>query len=726
MGRLRWVGRILAVAAVVALAMVLRLRAAERLPVDYDEDDYLRAGQQFAAAIRAGDWAALTQLNYRPEHPPLAKLAYGVPLSFLPPAEEVPDQSTAAPPASSLPQPQLEAARLTSAVLGGLEVLVLALVNPLAGFFLAVHTFTIKYTSQVMLEALPALTSAVAVLAYARSGGHRRGWLALSAVALGLTAASKYLYAVAGVAVALHWLWTSYPRGRPLRASRLLRWLGPVLAWGLLSLLVFSLADPYLWPDPVGRLGASVLFHGDYTQSATVQRAGFPLWQPLVWLFQSVPWHPGVFVLSLDLLITVLALFGLGRLRRKHPVVLVWLVVALGFLLLWPTKWPQYILVLTVPLSLAAAEGLGVVVLGPLRGWLARLRDLGLFRRGRLRRAGRQEAAGVAPGREGRRALSWLLPGLLILAAIALFPLLYQVSMALTDFSATSIRDGIQGGVWRETWQGLTGQVEPVPVELDLRRLNRAAEVHYAGLGWFEQLLSAGMADLLVFELVWTVLSIGLQAALGVGVALILHRRGLCFKGWWRTLFILPWAIPEFVGAMVWARIFDPTFGWLTHAIESHTVPLPAMPFYNNPQYALLALLIAATWYGWPVMLLAAGAGLNMIPDEVYESAAIDGAGAWQQFRQITWPLLLPLMVPVLIVRGILAFNQFYLFYVMRTPANLTTLATLSFFLFNPMGSSGGLFALSAALNLLTVAVLVVLLLVFNRWSRAAEGVTYA
>ena len=194
---------ILAVIAVVAIALGLRLRAVQKLPIDYDEDDYLRAGQQYAAAIVAGDWGEFTRENYRPEHPALAKIAYGAVLAAMPPAPLVPDRPTTAAPARSLPGPQLRAARLEAAALGTAEVLILTLVDPLAGLPLAVHTFTIKYTSQVMLEALPTLTSLLAVWAYGRSQGRKGGWLLLSAVSLGFTVASKYLYAVAGIAIAL-------------------------------------------------------------------------------------------------------------------------------------------------------------------------------------------------------------------------------------------------------------------------------------------------------------------------------------------------------------------------------------------------------------------------------------------------------------------------------------------------------------------------------------------
>lgn len=702
--------RIVSIIVVTLIALSLRLRAVDLLPTDYDEDDYLRAGQQYAAAIQAGDWGALTRLNYRPEHPPLAKLVYGVALAGLPQADEVPDRPTTAGPARSLPQPLMRIARTTAAVSGVLEVLALALVSPLAGLFLAVHTFTIKYTSQVMLEALPALTSAVAILAYARSKRQWNRWLALSAVALGLTASSKYLYAIVGVVIVVHWLWETWRE-----APRNL-WL--MTMWGVLALGVFFATDPYLWPAPVERLGESVFYHGEYTQSDAVQQASLPMWQPFVWLAQSVPWHPGVFVVSLDVLITVLALLGLKRLWQKRSVSAIWLAVALGFLLIWPTKWPQYILVLTVPLSLAAAEGFQVVVWEPLSGWLRRLR---------VKKPVFSEKTGFLAWRDIRRALPWLVPGAIILGLIALFPMIFQTAMALTDFGATAIRDGLSGGVWREVWLGLTGQVKAVALQPFSRPSSK--QVHYAGPSLLFYLISGAAADILVFDVLWTVLSVGLQVALGVAVALMLHRRGVRFKGWWRALFILPWAIPEFVGALNWAQMFDPRFGWLNLATAtwSQRADYPAAlrfatQWQQNPNYALVVLLITATWYGFPFMMLAATAGLKLVPSEVYDAAAIDGANSWRQFRLITWPLLLPLLIPAIILRSIFAFNQFYLFYVLRPPDPLATLAIASFFFFD----EGGQYAVSAAINLFTVIVLVALILWCNRWSKAAEGVTYA
>ena len=191
---------IAAVIVVTLIALSARLTAVDKLPIDYDEDDYLRAGQIYATGIQTGDWSVFTRENYRTEHPPLTKIVNGLVMAPLPPAPEIPDRPTTADPARSLPQPHLDNVRTAHAIFGTLEVLVLALINPLAGLLLAVHTWTIKYTSQVMLEALPALTSLLVVVFYLKSRRKRSFnlWTLLSAIMLGLTTASKYPYTMVG------------------------------------------------------------------------------------------------------------------------------------------------------------------------------------------------------------------------------------------------------------------------------------------------------------------------------------------------------------------------------------------------------------------------------------------------------------------------------------------------------------------------------------------------
>jgi ABC-type sugar transport system permease subunit len=126
--------------------------------------------------------------------------------------------------------------------------------------------------------------------------------------------------------------------------------------------------------------------------------------------------------------------------------------------------------------------------------------------------------------------------------------------------------------------------------------------------------------------------------------------------------------------------------------------------------------------------MLASSVGLKTVPPDVFDAAAVDGANAWNTFRYVTWPLLFPLIGPAIIIRSIFAFNQFYLFQAFGFGDS--TLATLSYNIFNPTsgarGLSGGMFSVSAIINIITVIILAGLVFLFNRWSKAGEGVTYA
>jgi ABC-type sugar transport system permease subunit len=714
--RLRSILYVTSILAVVVIAGLLRWRAINLLPVDYDEDDYLLAAQQYADLIKSGDWKGFTETNYRTEHPPLAKIVFGISILPLQEAPPIPDVSSNADPNPNLPKDQLHNARAASAIFGTAEVLLLAIVNPLAGLFLAMHTFTIKYTSQVMLEAVPAFTSLAAVICYSqfkrRYGSQVKSrrinsWLIMSAIFLGLTAASKYIYCVAGLAILADWFFS----GRENTSVK--RYLPKMFLWGIIAIFIFFLADPYIWPAPIERLKGSILFLASYSQSAHVQQTGWPFWQPLVWLAQSVPWSKEAFAVAFDIVISILAICGLSRMWAKQRVYGLWLGIAIFFLLIWPTKWPQYILILTAPLSIAAAEGLMGVVVDPIKSVWIRLKT-------------KPQATSFSV-RELIKATPWLLPGVLTLTVLILYPLIYETAVSLTDLSRLSLKDGIQGGVWREVWLGLTGQAEPVATSS--QQFASSTTVQYAGTTPIKAVF-AGSPEVVVFELIWTVLSVGLQAVLGISIALLLNQHGVRFSGVWRTIFILPWAIPEFVGALVWLRTFDPTVGWVSQAFGTSgggggAILISKLLNAGGPNLALLLLLIAATWIGFPIIMLAASASLKLIPEDVYDAAAIDGAASWSLFKFITWPFLLPLVIPVLIIRAIYAFNQFYLFYVFAPSLRSRSLGTFSYISYLYIKESN-LYSISAAINVVTVIVLIILLVMFSRWSKATEGVSYA
>jgi ABC-type sugar transport system permease subunit len=708
LSRLRPFVMIATILLVVAIAWTLRWHAVTTLKVDFDEDDYLRAAQQYATLIRSGNWQGFMQSNYRPEHPPLAKIIYGLSILSAPNAPLIPDRLTTADPDQSLPKAQLIDARKTGAFLGTLTVAFLALVNPLAGFFLATHAFTIKYVSQVMLEALPAFTSLMMVLCYLQ--GKKKNpqktdhWIIFSSIFLGLTAASKYIYCVIGFAILIDWFLTYQEQ------NRLKDFLLHVLLWGLLALVVFFVFDPYFWPAPLARLQESIFYHIGYSTGASeVQRANFPFYQSLIYLGTSpvaLGWQPSAFPVALDTIIAILAALGIRSLWKKQRVYVLWLGVALVFLFFWPTKWAQYILILTAPISMAAAEGFGNLTIRPVQNWL-------------IQRKWNTVRKPVSHPSDLRRALPWLVPGLIAFSILTLFPLIFQFGVSLTNFSATSIRDGFHGGLWRAIWGGITGQVTNGPLTM----FGHSDKVFFYGLASYLPVVNYITANgVLVFNLMWTFFSVLLQGGLGLGIALLLGQRGVYFGRFWQAFFILPWAIPEMIGALMWWNVFEPEWGWLSLAVKKFGPQIPfgfLVGWEHSPNLWLLVLLIPAVWYGFPFMMLAVSAGLKMIPMEVFDASAIDGASPWQTFRYVTWPLLLPLIVPALIVRSIFAFNQFYLFLAFGTGS---TMATLSYDVF----INGGEYAMSAVINIITAIILIGFVVILNRRNKIGEGVTYA
>jgi hypothetical protein len=368
----------LAVILVTLLSLGVRLYAANRLDVDYDEPVYLSTAVSYAKYMRQGDFKMLAWGEENFEHPVFYKILYGVVLLTHQPLDRLPDKDLPrqAPIAATAAGPWNVVDRYFSVLLGTLAVLALAVFNPLAGLFLAISTLSVKYTSEVYLEALPVLSSLLCALAYGRwfaavsrepAAAPRHGfWLALSAAFLGMTAASKYIYCVVGMAIGIHFMIGLLQKQIPARFAY---YIG---SWAVLSLFMFFVFDPYLWPHPLGRLLKSVTFHESFQGSRLVQQYHYPFWQPFRWLVAFSTYydlHPRqAFLFDIDTLIFALAIVGLPALFQKVRLFFYWLIIGLIFLLLWQTKWPQYTLIVLAPLSLSAAYG--VLTLSDLAKWL--------------------------------------------------------------------------------------------------------------------------------------------------------------------------------------------------------------------------------------------------------------------------------------------------------------------------------------------------------------------
>ena len=136
--------------------------------------------------------------------------------------------------------------------------------------------------------------------------------------------------------------------------------------------------------------------------------------------------------------------------------------------------------------------------------------------------------------------------------------------------------------------------------------------------------------------------SVGLEMALGLAIALLLHQplRG---RGTLRTISLLPWALPTTVMALGWRWIFNDPYGPINQLMRR--LGLASVPFLSDPAITWLAAVWADTWKTTPFVALLLLAGLQNIPTDLYEAAALEGAGPWQNLLHITLPLHTPYML---------------------------------------------------------------------------------
>jgi 4-amino-4-deoxy-L-arabinose transferase-like glycosyltransferase len=320
---------------VLVLAIFLRAWAVSLLPEDFDEPTYLQVGFDYAHDIQSGNINAVIDYTGVTEHPAFVKLLYSGAILALGKAATWTNS--------------FYACRAISAFFGVLAVAFIAIaLDPLAAGMLAVQTLVVKYTSQVYLEAVPSAMTIAAVLAFLRVNKNKANrWLWLSAVALGVATASKYAY-IPVILIVLGYLAIFEKKVK-------WHWL---VAYAAVAVGTFLALDVSLWHDPINRLYESLFFHIQYTQGAHVQEVGYPWYQPFIWIFTSSPasWHPIVFFYyGFDGIISTLAVLGIKREFRERRWLVVWLFFGVLFLLLWPTKWPQYALTVVPALCIMGA-----------------------------------------------------------------------------------------------------------------------------------------------------------------------------------------------------------------------------------------------------------------------------------------------------------------------------------------------------------------------------------
>jgi len=272
-------------------------------------------------------------------------------------------------------------------------------------------------------------------------------------------------------------------------------------------------------------------------------------------------------------------------------------------------------------------------------------------------------------------------PSVLVIALVAAYPIGYAVWLSLHQYSL------IHKGLSR--WSGFR---------------------NYSDALWGAHHSDFWSAFKTTF--IFTGISVTLELVLGLAMALAMHQafRG---RGLLRATVLVPWAILTVVTAMTWRTIFEPNLGFANTLLRTLHLPGGHVVWLGQSGYALGVMIFADVWKTAPFMALLLLAGLQVIPGDVYDAAKVDGATAWQRFRQITIPLLTPAILVALIFRTLDALRVFDLPFILTQGANGTETLSLQA---QQTLVNDGVIGLGSSLSVLTFLIVMVVSFLYIRF----------
>ncbi len=226
------------------------------------------------------------------------------------------------------------------------------------------------------------------------------------------------------------------------------------------------------------------------------------------------------------------------------------------------------------------------------------------------------------PLKINRLVLLYVMPAFMVMAAVVLWPFIYNVVISFSNMNLTHFRD------WK-----LIGLGNYITVVTD--------KAFWTFFGK---------------TVLWTSINVIFHVTIGVFLAILLNK-DLKGRTFFRTILILPWAVPQYITALTWRGMFNSEYGAISLILERFFGLNIA--WLTTEWGAFSACLITNIWLGFPFMMIIALGGLQSIPNELYEAADIDGASWWHKLNNITIPLLKPVMIPAITLGIIWTFNNF-------------------------------------------------------------------
>lgn len=313
---------------------------------------------------------------------------------------------------------------------------------------------------------------------------------------------------------------------------------------------------------------------------------------------------------------------------------------------------------------------------------------------------------------------SWyyLLPAIVFLLAFTVYPILLTIGYAFTNFSSTNsgepdtstqlpvrlvsptelrVTEGAAAAelrcatpdcagtpvglpdargetvrIRRATVERVEGDrvllASPLPAGFEPTVVHRVNPVEFVGLRNFQNIFAQASVQLwpvLAWTVIFAVSTTVLNILAGLTLGILLNNKRLKFRNVYRTLLILPWAVPGVISIQMWVVLFNTNFGGINRLLGLFgAYPIP---WRDDELWAKAAILLVNLWLGFPYMMTATLGALAAVPDELYEAAEVDGASPWQRVRSITLPMLTAAFTPIALSTFAFNFNNFGIIYLL-------------------------------------------------------------
>ncbi|HSN89635.1 MAG TPA: sugar ABC transporter permease [Anaeromyxobacteraceae bacterium] len=304
-----------------------------------------------------------------------------------------------------------------------------------------------------------------------------------------------------------------------------------------------------------------------------------------------------------------------------------------------------------------------------------------------------------------RQAYAYTLPAMVGMLLLVFFPFAYAITISFTDYSIYNSNQPLTE-IWvgLENYGSILGDFGIVKQAADGSRI-----FNFANFYWT-----------LGFTILWTVTNVAIGVSVGLLLALVLNTKGLALRPIYRVLFILPWAMPNYIPALIWKGMFHRQFGVVNHSLA--LVGLTPISWFDQAFSSYLTALATNGWLSFPFMMVISLGALQSISADLYEAARVDGATRWQQFRSITLPSLKPALVPAVIISVVWTFNMFNIVYLVTAgqPGGATEILVTQAY---KLAFEQYRYGYAAAYSTVIFLILLVYGVFQNRVTRATEGI---